>query len=197
LPITRLPKHSTASVYILAKHLANGGGARLALVRHPRFGKWMVPGGHVEAHENPAQTAIREVHEETGLAIRLLPPATPPLPGNVTDRAVPLPHWIVEEHVPADRDPRPHIHVDHLYVALAIEAGQPDEHLDLGWYGPDAVAGLDMFADSRALALALFKDVIHGQHRQTWLEALAEDTANAVASTAGLGHHQGGERPRA
>ena len=115
----------------------------------------MVPGGRVEAHENPAETAIREVREETGLTVQLLPPASPPLPAGITNPAVPLPHWIVEEHIPGDRPPHPHVHVDHLYVAVVTAAAQPDEHLDLGWFGQDTLADLDMFTTTRTLALAL------------------------------------------
>ncbi|MGH3820933.1 MAG: NUDIX domain-containing protein, partial [Pseudonocardiaceae bacterium] len=35
--------------------------------------RWMLPGGHVEPDENPAEAALREVTEETGLTARLLP----------------------------------------------------------------------------------------------------------------------------
>jgi 8-oxo-dGTP pyrophosphatase MutT (NUDIX family) len=33
-------------------------------------GKWNLPGGGLHRHEDPAVGAIREVHEETGLALR-------------------------------------------------------------------------------------------------------------------------------
>lgn len=35
-------------------------------------GRWELPGGTVEAGEDPARAAVREVAEETGLRIRLL-----------------------------------------------------------------------------------------------------------------------------
>jgi ADP-ribose pyrophosphatase YjhB (NUDIX family) len=37
----------------------------------PYFGYWDIPGGFIESGEGPAETAIREVKEETGLEVRL------------------------------------------------------------------------------------------------------------------------------
>lgn len=152
----RMSKHATASVYVLA---AGHNGREVALVHHPRFGKWMVPGGHVELDENPAETAIREVREETGIEIHLLPPATASLPVGVIDPAVPLPHWIVEEHIFGDRDPRPHIHVDHLYVAIPTGHVRAHEDLDVAWHTADQLATLDMFDGTRAFALTLLNEL--------------------------------------
>jgi 8-oxo-dGTP pyrophosphatase MutT (NUDIX family) len=54
---------------------------RMGVITHPRLGWAMVPGGHVEADETPAEAAVREVSEETGLAgIRLIQPPSPRLP---------------------------------------------------------------------------------------------------------------------
>jgi 8-oxo-dGTP pyrophosphatase MutT (NUDIX family) len=153
--VTEVFKHATASVFLFTP--ATTGDWRLGLVRHPRLHRSMIPGGHVEPFENPAEAALREVSEETGLTARLVAP-----PGFVepdgTGRVVPLPWWIVEQDVPAEpRHPHRHVHVDHLYVALA-RSGQPTApaELSFGWYSADALDGLDMFADSRACAGALF-----------------------------------------
>lgn len=50
-------------------------GERLSLLvlRHRNGSTWAFPKGHVEGHETEVQTALREVREETGLNIRLLP----------------------------------------------------------------------------------------------------------------------------
>lgn len=37
----------------------------------PFSGVWSLPGGHIEADEDPAETARREVLEETGLAVEI------------------------------------------------------------------------------------------------------------------------------
>ena len=47
---------------------------RLLLVRRgrePLRGMWSVPGGHVEPGEEPHETVVREVFEETGLRVRV------------------------------------------------------------------------------------------------------------------------------
>jgi 8-oxo-dGTP pyrophosphatase MutT (NUDIX family) len=44
---------------------------RVLLVRHADTGYWAVPGGAVDPHETPADAAVRELWEETGLYVRL------------------------------------------------------------------------------------------------------------------------------
>lgn len=146
-------KHATASVFVFDHR---DGDWRLGLVQHPRLGRWMVPGGHVEPHENPAETALREVAEETGQTALLLLPATPP--PALDDLVVPLPFLLVEELVPPDREPTEHIHLDHLYMALAADPIGPAE-LPVRWCRADELADLRMFNGTRTLAGLLFTQV--------------------------------------
>jgi len=139
-------KHATASVFLLTR-LPNGW--RIGLIHHPRLHRWMLPGGHLEPHENPAEAALREVSEETGLTARLINTHS----DGLTDatHGVPVPVWIAEQPVAAEpRHPHPHIHVDHLYLALTTEhePATPAE-LPFGWFAPDELNELDMFDDSR------------------------------------------------
>lgn len=46
-------------------------GEQVLLIYHKR-GEWLMPKGHVEPGETPAQAAQREVEEETGISVRLL-----------------------------------------------------------------------------------------------------------------------------
>ena len=51
------------------------GGAVLFVRREPGVfcgGRWELPGGTVEPGELPERTAVREVAEETGLAVRVV-----------------------------------------------------------------------------------------------------------------------------
>jgi ADP-ribose pyrophosphatase YjhB (NUDIX family) len=57
----------------------HGLGVHVAVIRHDEvllvqredFEVWGLPGGEIEPGETPAQAAVREVYEETGLNVRL------------------------------------------------------------------------------------------------------------------------------
>jgi 8-oxo-dGTP pyrophosphatase MutT (NUDIX family) len=44
---------------------------RVLLARHSEGGVWLLPGGAIEPGEVPADAAVREMFEETGLLVRL------------------------------------------------------------------------------------------------------------------------------
>jgi len=44
---------------------------RVLLARHSEGGAWVLPGGAIEPGESPADAAVREAWEETGLLVRL------------------------------------------------------------------------------------------------------------------------------
>ncbi len=144
-------RHATASVFVFCPQRE---GWQIGLISHPRLGRMMMPGGHVEAAESAAEAAIREVAEEAGLVVDLLPAPAAPLPGGYRPHRVPQPWWIVEYAVPPDGQLAvPHIHVDHLYLALTSQdrpARQPAH--PFGWYAAGDLARLEMFDDARTLA---------------------------------------------
>jgi 8-oxo-dGTP pyrophosphatase MutT (NUDIX family) len=147
-------KHPTSSVFVFR---AISPGWRICLIRHPRFGRMMIPGGHVEQEESQAQAALREVAEETGLAVQLVSPPAAPVPRGYRPERVAQPWWIVEYAVPPDNyHGEAHVHIDHLYVALADgrKLRRAPEH-PLGWYAAADLPGLDMFEDARLMALTL------------------------------------------
>ena len=150
-------KHPTSSVFVFRRL---PGGWRIGLIEHPRFRRMMIPGGHVEPEESPAEAAVREVAEETGLAVTLVSPPAAPVPPGYRARLVAPPWWIAEYQVPADNHLNvAHVHVDHLYVALAdgsapaLDPGAAAH--PFGWYAAADLAGLDMFDDARVLSLSL------------------------------------------
>jgi ADP-ribose pyrophosphatase YjhB (NUDIX family) len=55
--------HLTATAWVL-----DAGATHVLLVHHDVLG-WSQPGGHVELGEHPRQAAVRELAEETGLAL--------------------------------------------------------------------------------------------------------------------------------
>jgi 8-oxo-dGTP pyrophosphatase MutT (NUDIX family) len=57
------PGHFTASAFILAPDRS-----ALLLIQHPKLGRWLQPGGHIEANDSDVLAAARrEVLEEVGL----------------------------------------------------------------------------------------------------------------------------------
>ncbi|MBT7402167.1 NUDIX domain-containing protein [Candidatus Woesearchaeota archaeon] len=46
---------------------------KVLLRKHDKYGIWLSVGGHIEPNEDPIEAAIREVKEEVGLDITLIP----------------------------------------------------------------------------------------------------------------------------
>lgn len=153
-------RHGTASVFLFDHR---DGCWQLGLVWHPRFERWMIPGGHTEPDENPAQTAVKEVLEETGYATRLLSVNAIPMPDGVPEPAVMLPVWIIEEDVPPEghRIAEPHIHVDSLYVAVLRDSdAEPARAVhDFTWCPLDQLAARELFPTTEILARVLFERI--------------------------------------
>lgn len=51
--------------------IARNRQGHVVLVRHSEIGSWVTPGGAIEPVETPADAAVREMWEETGLDVRL------------------------------------------------------------------------------------------------------------------------------
>jgi 8-oxo-dGTP pyrophosphatase MutT (NUDIX family) len=60
---TCLPGHVTGSAWVLSPDRR-----RFLLVHHRKLGRWLQPGGHADGDPDLAAVALREAHEETGLA---------------------------------------------------------------------------------------------------------------------------------
>jgi 8-oxo-dGTP pyrophosphatase MutT (NUDIX family) len=148
--MTSLLKHATASTFVYdvdPRRTDDLDQISVLLLWHHKFSRWMIPGGHVEPHENCAEAAIREVHEETGLDIVLVPRK----PTTVLAGGVALPWAIVEQRIPERATEAEHIHVDHLYVA---RRAQPDAApMGAEWVELHELASRAMFEQTRALAL--------------------------------------------
>jgi len=109
------PHHVTASSFVMS---ARG----VILHKHRKLGIWVQPGGHVDAGEDPADAALRETLEETGLPARH--PATGP-------RLV---------HVDVHEGPRGHTHYDLRYLLDSdpVDPSPPEgESPDVYWFDHD------------------------------------------------------------
>ena len=63
-----LPKEKSCGALV---YRIKNGELELLLLKHRFGGHWSFPKGHVEEGETEVETALREVHEETGLTIQL------------------------------------------------------------------------------------------------------------------------------
>ncbi len=96
------PTHLTGSAIVV-------GPRGVLLVVHRHLGSWMQPGGHIEPGEDPADGALRETIEETGLA---------PRHAGGTPKLV---------HVDAHAGGRGHFHLDLRYLIEADGDPAPGE----------------------------------------------------------------------
>ena len=120
------PGHFTASAFVLCPERR-----RVLLIHHQKLGRWLQPGGHVEASDADLVCAARrEVVEETGVI------AGPQLGSGIFDVDV---HRIPE--TPRDAA---HLHFDvrYAFIAAGAELAASPEVLGACWVELGAVAEL-------------------------------------------------------
>ncbi len=93
------------------------GGATL-LHWHRKVGLWLPPGGHIEANEDPTEAALREVLEETGMQVEIVPTAAPFPYSDPPQLAAPA--TIMVEPIRAFGGEPPHQHIDSIYFTRPI-----------------------------------------------------------------------------
>lgn len=140
-------RHFTASAVVLDDE------DRVLLVHHNKMGLWIYPGGHVDPNESPAEAAVREVAEETGIQAAVLGEPTFTHPAVVRHAA---PWTIIEMDVTDTRNGR-HRHIDFVYVCRArggILTTQLEEVADARWVPAVDLAGLTTPAELPELVTA-------------------------------------------
>lgn len=123
------PGHFTASVFVWSE-----ARDRLLLLHHPKLGRWLQPGGHVEPDDADVEaTALREMEEEVGLLRVHLAGGTLEL----LDLDIHL--------IPARRDEPAHLHHDVRFLArIRDPRWEPSgEDVPTGWFDPADLAGVE------------------------------------------------------
>lgn len=132
------PTHVTGSAIVVDET------GRILLHRHKRLGRWLQPGGHLDPGEDPAQAAVRETREETGLSAAH-PPGGPRL-----------------VHVDVHEGPRGHLHLDLRYLLLADGSARLEpadgESPDVAWFEAAVAAERGDRSVAAAIRAALRSD---------------------------------------
>ena len=125
-----MSRHFTASAFVTH-------AGRVLLILHRAKGLWLPPGGHVEPDEPPTAAAVREVFEETGLAVTITSPRVPAgCPG-----VAPRPEASLEVEVAPN-----HTHLDLVYFAVPRPGQDPSatapnaEVATLHWWSAEEIA---------------------------------------------------------
>lgn len=117
MTVTSQTRHLTASLVVLDL-LARS----VLLVFHKATGAWMFPGGHVDPNETPAEAAIREVVEETGIR-PLITAQTPLALPDMTWEPSPWITAVIPAPAKPERPGKPaepaHHHIDMLFIGTA------------------------------------------------------------------------------
>jgi len=100
---TRAGGHATASAWV-----TDAGRQQVLLLHHAKIGRWLQPGGHIDENDlSPAEAALREAREESGLAGLAL------VDGRLFD---------VDVHsIPARGQEAAHLHYDMRYRVIATD----------------------------------------------------------------------------
>ncbi|HYH13491.1 MAG TPA: NUDIX domain-containing protein [Thermomicrobiales bacterium] len=132
--MTRIrPRAEVTRDFTVAVFVVHDG--RVLLHFHPKLGKWLPPGGHIEPNELPDEAAVREVVEETGLRVRLV--GEKGLPTDYPDQPVQL---VVPAGIQLEFISKDHEHIDLVYFAVPQDVSDLTIDDAFRWLAPDELA---------------------------------------------------------
>ena len=121
-------RHFTVTAFVSRR------GATL-LHWHRKVGLWLPPGGHIEPGEDPVEAALREVIEETGMAVEIAPTAAPFAYGDPPQ--LPAPATIMVEPIRAFGGDSAHQHIDLIYFTRPLDHDTGDPPAGWRWISRD------------------------------------------------------------
>jgi len=101
---------------------------KVLLIFHPFIKRWFQPGGHIDDGESPADAAIREVYEETGLVCVLDSEDPEPIDIDVHE---------ISENPTKGEDA--HLHIDLLYCLRVSRQEKSAEDIACAWIPFDQI----------------------------------------------------------
>ena len=163
----QLDGHITASALVVTPDLAS-----VLLTLHAKLGIWLQLGGHSDSHPRPADVAMREVEEESGLTRVSFLPYEELLPTWATAPVeTPLPFDLDWHVIPARKQEPAHVHYDVRFLIVADPTEPPRisaESRDLRWFD---LAGARAVTSERSMRRQFDKI--------EWLAARRESLAGA------------------
>jgi 8-oxo-dGTP pyrophosphatase MutT (NUDIX family) len=127
------------------------------LLWHKKLKMWLPPGGHIEENELPDEALLREIREETGLEVEIVPSKRTPDP---SEEGVSYLH--VPSHVQLEVLTGHGRHIDLIYfcrVLSGTEAISASEHDAMRWCGPKDLEDPQIRAEVRDTGLLAIQTV--------------------------------------
>jgi 8-oxo-dGTP diphosphatase len=163
--VTAATRHLTASMVVI-----DVDTAAVLLIAHKASGQLQFPGGHVDAEESPAEAALREVREETGVRAHLVSAGLHPLTlAGMSWQASPWATYEIPAPAKPDRGPGkpaepPHSHIDQLFLGTADSTDRVTaleaEVSAAVWVGLAELPALGARADVAPLAELAFQQLL-------------------------------------
>lgn len=143
-----MERQFTATVYVFHED-------KVLLHKHEKLGKWLPPGGHLEANETPPEAARREVREETGLEIEFIEQENLKIEA-YNAVSFERPFLCLLEHIPAYKDKPAHQHMDLIYLARPLSLSECRNGFQ--WFSFEELKDLELFPDVQRVLQLLLKD---------------------------------------
>lgn len=147
-----MEKHFTATVYIISKIKDQ---YKVLLHKHKKHKIWLGIGGHIEKDENPIETLLREVKEETNLKINLLQRRLLKTKG-VEELVCPI--TILQEKLPPYRNEAAHFHIDLIYFAICKKPAKIKMKEAYGWFSEKDLEKLSLEKEVRYFSKKVLTD---------------------------------------
>jgi len=124
---------------------------KVLLVHHNKFNKWVPPGGHIEEDETPDQAVIRELAEELGISVKVIPAYESAFAGDSNATPIPMPF-----HIDLEREGFDVPRVGYFFYIKSLGDTenlnlQKSEIYDAQWFGKEDLPTLNTFDQVHAL----------------------------------------------